>query len=136
MKTIKRFEDLEVWQYSIKIFMQVLELCKDTKLRREFGIKDQITRSALSVSSNIAEGFEYNNNKEFVRFLKYAKGSCGELRSQMFALNKVGLVDDKRYQALFADLESISNQLGGFMKYLKTSKKPTQKSSNSESPNS
>ena len=75
------FEDLEVWKRSCRLCVEIyktLEACK------EFGFRDQATRSALSIPSNIAEGYERNTPKEYTRFLKIAKGSCGELRTQLY----------------------------------------------------
>ncbi len=74
------FEDLKVWKCSSRLCAEVYKAFKDN---RDWGFKDQITRSALSVPSNIAEGYERNSRKEYVRFLKIAKGSCGELRTQL-----------------------------------------------------
>ncbi|MEZ9631455.1 four helix bundle protein [Vibrio breoganii] len=77
----KRFEDLEVWKRSCRLASDVFKHFANT---RDFGFKDQITRSALSVPSNIAEGYERRSAKEFRNFLSYAKGSCGELRTQIY----------------------------------------------------
>ena len=75
-----KFEDLEVWKRSVAMSA---EMYKETQLLKDFGFRDQITRSALSVPSNIAEGFERLSNKETINFLSYAKASCGELRTQL-----------------------------------------------------
>ncbi|MEZ9006725.1 four helix bundle protein [Vibrio sp. 10N.247.311.59] len=72
-----RFEDLDVWKRSARLSVEVYRHFKES---RDFGFKDQITRSSLSISSNIAEGYERRSNKELINFLSYAKGSCGELR--------------------------------------------------------
>ena len=89
------------------------------KLEKDFGSRDQLRRSAISISNNIAEGFEYNNNKVFCKFLTYAKASAGELRSNLFVLTEAQLVneiDNKRLQEI---LINTSKNIGGFMKYLK-----------------
>ena len=75
-----KFEDLEVWQRAVRLST---EMYKQTQTLKDFGFKDQITRSTLSVPSNIAEGFERESNKETLNFLNYAKASCGELRTQL-----------------------------------------------------
>jgi four helix bundle protein len=98
-------------------------LSEKGKLKNDFGAKDQIRRCASSISNNIAEGFEYNNNKEFIRFLKFAKGSAGELRSQLYVLTSAGFVYRRDYEELYKELIGISSQIGGFIKYLKTSNK-------------
>jgi four helix bundle protein len=74
---VERFEDLEIWKLSIKLATDIFKLSQKGQLDKDFGTKDQIRRASLSVSSNIAEGFEYNNNKQFIRFLNYSKGSLG-----------------------------------------------------------
>jgi four helix bundle protein len=76
-----RFEDLAVWKRSARLSA---EIYKYFQTSRDFGFKDQITRSSLSVPSNVAEGYERKSNKEFINFLSYAKGSCGELRTQIY----------------------------------------------------
>ena len=89
---IKSFEDLKIWQEGINITLEVyslFHLCKD------FGLRDQIQRSAVSVPSNIAEGFDRQSNNEFIRFLKIAKGSLGELRTQLIIAIKVKIIEDQ-----------------------------------------
>ena len=76
-----RFEELDVWKRSSRLCCDLYKSLNDLK---DFGFKDQITRSALSIPSNIAEGYERNSNKEIANFLNYAKGSAGELRTQLY----------------------------------------------------
>ena len=76
-----RFEDLEVWKRAARLSADLYKQLRDLK---DFGFKDQITRSGLSVPSNIAEGFERDSQKDCIKFLTYAKGSCGELRCQIY----------------------------------------------------
>lgn len=82
MSKIDRFEDMEIWKIGISLAVRVYKLTENGKLQTDYGMKDQIRRSAASISNNIAEGFEYNNNKLFINYLKISKGSCGELRNQ------------------------------------------------------
>ncbi|MGV3545456.1 MAG: four helix bundle protein [Pedobacter sp.] len=81
MAKIERFEDLEVWQIAKEIAVEVYRISDLEPIKSDFGLKDQIRRAAMSLSDNVAEGFEYNNNPDFIRFLVYAKGSSGELRN-------------------------------------------------------
>ncbi|PLX78083.1 MAG: four helix bundle protein [Desulfuromonas sp.] len=108
-----RFEDLEVWQ-------RVMRLSSDIYIAlnslRDFGFRDQITRSGLSIPSNIAEGFERGSNKEFIRFLYYAKGSCGELRSQTYIGIEIGYVDKNTGALWLEETEQLSSMLGGLIK--------------------
>jgi four helix bundle protein len=80
----KTFEDLKVWKDSREFVRLIYELTASESFKKDFGLKDQIQRAAVSIINNIAEGFERNNNKEFVVFLKYSKGSAGEIRSMLY----------------------------------------------------
>lgn len=84
MATIKRFEDIEAWQLSREVVQDLYKICREEKFDKDFGLQDQIRRAAVSIMSNIAEGFERGGNKEFVNFLSIAKGSCKEVRSQLY----------------------------------------------------
>jgi four helix bundle protein len=88
MARIEKFEDLAVWKEAVAIGVDIYELTSHGKLEKDFGSRDQLRRSAISISNNIAEGFEYNNNKMFIKFLGYAKALAGELRSNLFVLNE------------------------------------------------
>src|SRR5258708_3848638 len=92
MAKVDRFEDLDIWKMAIAIAVDVYLLCDNEPLKSDWGMKDQIRRAACSISDNIAEGFEYNNNPDFVRYLNYAKGSCGEFRNKITILNLSGKI--------------------------------------------
>jgi len=79
-KKIERFEDLLVWQKGMEIVKQVYLISKEGELCRDFALLDQLRRAAISIPTNIAEGFERSSRKEYVNFLNYAKGSTGEVR--------------------------------------------------------
>ncbi|MEK7322307.1 MAG: four helix bundle protein [Pseudomonadota bacterium] len=87
---IDALEKLEVWKRGCRLAVDVFQILEHSK---EYGFRDQITRSALSVPSNIAEGFERDSPREFCRFLKIAKGSSGELRTQLYIAAEVGLLE-------------------------------------------
>lgn len=120
---IERFEDLEIWRLSLKVVESIYKLVSKESFKRDFGIKDQITRAAVSVNSNIAEGFEKNNNNEFVRFLKISKGSIGELKSQLLVCKKINYIDETEYKNIESNIESLRNQLARFINYLEKNKK-------------
>lgn len=84
MATIKRFEDLEIWQLAREISRDVYDITRKDSIKHDFSLIDQLRRSSGSIMDNIAEGFERDGNKEFVQFLSYAKGSAGETRSQLY----------------------------------------------------
>lgn len=86
------FEDLEVWKRSAGLSARIYSTLKEL---RDYGFKDQITRSSLSIPSNIAEGIERNSEKETINFLSYAKGSCAELRTQIYVGMKIGYIEQK-----------------------------------------
>jgi len=79
--TVKKFEDLDVWKESMRLVIDIYENLKNCN---EFGLKDQIQRSAVSIPSNISEGYDRASNKEYIQFLHIAKGSCAELRTQLY----------------------------------------------------
>jgi four helix bundle protein len=119
---IERFEDLQVWKDAVSIAVRIYHLSSTGKLATDFASRDQIRRSAFSLSNNIAEGFEYNNNKVFVKYLKYSKGSAGELRSNLLILKEANIINNQDYELLKTDLVNLSKSLEGFIKYLRTVK--------------
>jgi four helix bundle protein len=100
MSKIERFEDLGIWKIANAIAVDIYFLCDKEPLKSDWGMKDQIRRAACSMSDNIAEGFEYNNNPDFIRFLNYAKGSSGEVRNKLIVLNKAEKIEDTVFQDL------------------------------------
>ncbi len=119
MSSVKRFEDLDIWKLSIKISVLIYKVSEEGKLKQDWGLKDQIRRASISISSNIAEGFEYDNNKDFIKYLRYAKGSSGEVRSQLFVLKEIEYINEASYNELSEKLISVSKQISGLIKYLK-----------------
>ena len=104
MSKIRRFEDLEIWKDAVKIGVEIYEISSKGLLSKDYSTKDQIRRSAVSISNNIAEGFEYNSNVSFIRFLKYSKGSAGELRSNLLVLKEAKMLDPADYERLKDEL--------------------------------
>jgi four helix bundle protein len=105
---IEKFEDLNVWKDSMKLAVVVYKILKDS---RDFGLRDQIQRSAVSIPSNIAEGFERNSNKEFIQFLYIAKASCGELRTQLYIAFEIGLIEESKRKDFVDQTKKISAML-------------------------
>lgn len=121
MATVEKFEDLEVWQLARELCQQVFRLSQETDLRNDFALKRQINRSSGSVMDNIAEGFERNGRKEFIQFLSIAKGSCGEVRSQLHRIQDRGFVSQPESDKLQQDCRMLSGKLSRFISYLSTS---------------
>ena len=122
MAVIKRFEDLEVWQASMALCSSVYALSNEESFARDYGFKDQIRRSSVSVPSNIAEGFERDSQRQFIYFLVIAKGSCGELRTQLRIATNLNYISNEEFEKLNNECISVSKQLAGFINYLKTKK--------------
>ena len=127
MSTIEKFEDMEVWQHARSIAKAVYIHSKQGQFSKDYGLRDQIQRAAVSIMSNIAEGFERGTNKEFIQFLFIAKGSAGEVRSQLYIAFDLGYIEKDEFEKLNAELLSISQQLSGFIKYLRSSEMKGQK---------
>ena len=102
------------------VFKVAFELGKFSK---DYGLKDQIQRAIISVSSNIVEGFEKNNNNEFIRYLKIAKGSCGEVRNQMYIAQTIEYISEKEFEDLNQKLLTLSSKIGCLIKYLEKTRK-------------
>lgn len=94
---IEKFEDLLVWQEAMDITEKIYVLFK---LCKDFGFRDQVQRAAVSVPSNIAEGFDRQTNKEFIQYLFIAKGSCSEVRTQFYLAKRLNYVDDDKSELL------------------------------------
>ena len=110
---IKSFEDLDVWKRAARLAVDVYKAFMDCK---DFGFKDQVTRSAVSIASNIAEGYDRGSNNEFLRFLRIAKGSCGELRTQLYIALEIGYLGEEEGRRLIGETREISSMLGGLIK--------------------
>lgn len=119
MGKIKQFEDLEIWKEATAIAVKIYSVSEKGKLKVDFGLRDQLRTAAMSISNNIAEGFEYDNNKDFIKFLRYSKGSAGELRNQLYVLHKIEFIDKEFYDEFHKKLISLSRKIAGFIKYLK-----------------
>jgi len=117
-----RFENLEVWKRSKDLSVQIYRELKDIK---DFTFRDQITRSSLSIPSNIAEGFERDSQKESVVFLSYAKGSCGELRTQVIIGMEIGYIKKEAGDKWLTEAFKISAMLAGLIKTRRNYKKPS-----------
>jgi len=122
MATYNSFEDLPVWQNARELASLVYKTSAEGKLNKDYGLRNQIQKAVVSVSSNIAEGFERGSKREFIQFLYIAKGSCGELRSQLYIAKDLGYLSNSDSETLIKSASNASKQIYGFIKYLKTSR--------------
>jgi four helix bundle protein len=119
MARIERFEDLEIWKLAKDVANQVYDMTSVGKFSQDYVLRDQIRRAVISIFSNIAEGFERNGNKEFLQFLSIAKASCGEVRAQLIFAHDREYISATQFEGIVQNLLSLSNQIGGFCKYLR-----------------
>ena len=119
MPTITRFEEIRSWQTARELTQQIYRISNKAEFSRDFGLRDQIRRAAVSIMSNIAEGFESDTQAQFIRFLGYAKASAGEVRAQLYVALDAGYVTQVEFDAIFNLTDKCSRQLSLFITYLK-----------------
>ena len=120
MGTVARFEQLGAWQTAREIARAVYGLSNEAAFARDFGLRDQMRRAAVSILSNIAEGFESQTQALFIRYLGYAKGSAGELRAQLYIALEQGYVSDDEFRSTLSLAELCSKQITRLIQYLET----------------
>jgi four helix bundle protein len=118
---VKNFEDLNVWKQARQLTQEVYRLTKTETFFKDFGLRDQIRRAAISVMSNIAEGFERGGNQEFVQFLYVAKASCGEVRSQLYVALDQGYATANDSEKLLQLFRRLSGMISNLITYLRES---------------
>ncbi|HEV3259565.1 MAG TPA: four helix bundle protein [Gemmataceae bacterium] len=121
MATIQRFEDIQAWQVARTLTQKVYAFSNSGAFARDFGLRDQTRRAAVSILSNIAEGFERGGDAEFLHFLAIAKGSSGEIRSQLYVALDQGYMAAEQFEELHEQTVQISRLLSGLMSYLRNS---------------
>ena len=119
--TVQNFEDLNVWKQARLLTQEVYRLTKTEKFSRDFGLRDQIQRAAISVMPNIAEGFERGGNQEFSQFLYIAKASCGEVRSQLYVAFDQGYVTHDEMEKLRQSFKRLSGMISNLIAYMRQS---------------
>ena len=117
---VKTFENLQVWQDARVFIKSIYDLTSLDNFKKDYGLKDQIQRAAVSIMNNISEGFERDNNKEFVNFLGYAKGSAGEVRSMLYVALDLSYITKDGFDETYNKAVSIIIQISNFKKYLRT----------------
>ncbi len=121
MSEIVPFEEIKAWKKARVLTREIYATTASGGFGRDFGLRDQIRRASVSAMSNIAEGFERGGNKEFIQFLSNAKGSTGEVRSQLHVALDAGFINQERFGELCQCAEETSRPIPGFMRYLQRS---------------
>ena len=116
---VTRFEDLECWQRAKSLAVTLYQISKDEEFGRDFGLRDQIRRAAVSVASNIAEGKERETVSEFIRYLYVAKGSAGEVMTQLIIAEEIGYLDREKSLELRQSVHQVSAMIGALIRTLK-----------------
>lgn len=119
MATITRFEDIEAWQLGRELKRSVYAASKLGEFAKDYALKDQIRRAAMSITANIAEGFERDGNREFIQFLSTSKGSCGELQDHLYTALDESYLTQAQFDALYAQATQVAGKTGAFMNYLR-----------------
>lgn len=119
MAKLNSFQETIAWQKSRELNTAIYRVTNNNALfAKDYGLRDQIRRASISISSNIAEGFERETTKEFIRFLYIAKASAGEFRSQLYLASDLNYISNDEFKKLNAKINDISKLLSGFIKYL------------------
>jgi four helix bundle protein len=118
MTTFHRFEEIQAWQLARQLTREVYAMTNSGAFAKDFGLRDQIRRAAVSVMSNIAEGFERRGNREFARFLSIAKGSAGEVNSQLYVALDQNYIEPVVFERLSKLTIELGKKIGALSKYL------------------
>lgn len=117
---IKEFTDITAWQKARELVADIYRLCSQDAIQKDFGYVDQITRAAVSIMSNIAEGFGSGSNNSFIQFLNYSYRSASEVQSLLYVALDVGYINEHTFNELNTQTEITKKLVGGFIHYLKT----------------
>lgn len=118
-KGFTKIEDMLAWQKAKALTIEIYKITNEPLFSKDFGLKDQIRRAAVSVPSNIAEGFGRGGTNEFKNFLSIAKGSLYEVKTQLIISFELGLVEEKLKEQLIINIEEVTGMIAGLIKYLK-----------------
>ena len=109
---IKKFEDIESWQKGVELAVSIYGITSEGRFAKDFALAAQVQKAAVSIPSNIAEGFDRDSRRDFRRFLSIAKGSCAEVQTQIAIARGVGYISDESYQSLIAIAKFVSAKIG------------------------
>ena len=120
MAGITRFEEIEAWKTARQLTTLIYKLSEQGVFVKDFGLKDQIRRASVSIMSNIAEGFESRTDTQFINFLGHAKGSAGEVRSQLYVALDLKYISQEQFADAYEFADKSSRQISRFIDYLTT----------------
>jgi len=121
MSKITKFEDILAWQKARELTKNIYTHSRTGPFARDFGLKDQIQRASVSIMGNVAEGFDRGGDKEFIQFLSFSKGSCGEVKSHLYVALDQEYVTPPQFTHLYDQADEVGRLLSGFMAYLQES---------------
>ena len=121
MANIEKFEEIEAWQKARELTRDIYRITNQGSFARDFGLRDQIRRAAVSTMSNIAEGFGRGGNREFIQFLSTAKGSASEVQAQLYVALDAEYITTEQFRQLYDLAQSSGKLIGGFIRYLQKS---------------
>ncbi len=119
MSTYRTFRELPLWNEAVDFAAEIYLFCEKGSLRTDYRMKDQLRAAASSISNNIAEGFEYDNSRSFIRFLTYGKGSAAEVFNQLTILHRAGMIAIEDYEVYSRRALDFNRKMGGLINYLK-----------------
>lgn len=123
MQPIRRFEDIQGWQKARDLTRDIYNCTSQPAFFRDFALRDQVRRAAVSIMANIAEGFDRDGNREFMHFLSQAKGSCAELQSHLFVARDQNYLNESAFHLLHRSADEVGRLIGGLMRYLRCSER-------------
>jgi len=121
MATFKSFEELDAWKEARNLANKIYEISMNARFSKDFALCNQIRKASISIMSNIAEGFERSGNKEFIQFLSIAKGSVGEVRSQLYIARDQKYINQETFDCVFQYTVNVARIISGLISYLKRS---------------
>ena len=119
-KQFRAIEDIEIWQRACRLAMNIYTTVDNSELKKKWSLGDQMTRAAVSIPSNIAEGYERNSPNEFVRFLRIAKGSCAELRTQLYLAKGLGFITAESVESLLTECKRLSGMIQNLIGHVRS----------------
>ena len=119
MAAIEKFEDIKAWQEARELLKSIYEITSKGNFSKDWELKNQIRRSAVSVMSNIAEGFDRSSDKEFIQFLRIATGSCSELKSQLYVALDQKYIINELFSKIYQKATEVTKLINGFIRYLR-----------------